>query len=150
MDGDALTGGTWATEADAGSDLAATSTIAEGAAANVRLSGLKWFASNAGFHLAFFPMHFAGMQGMPRRVYTYPADVGWSAPNLLSSAGAAILALGVALCLFDLVRTLDDIASRNKDIRPGCPGPRKRRGFDSTVDLDIETRVPATEGGYLL
>jgi len=59
-----------------------------------------------GFHLAFFPMHIAGMLGMPRRVYTYPADVGWNTPNLLSSCGAAVFALGVGVCLFDLVRTL--------------------------------------------
>jgi cytochrome c oxidase subunit I+III len=59
-----------------------------------------------GFHLAFFPMHIAGMLGMPRRVYTYPADVGWNTPNLLSSCGAAVFALGVGVCLFDLVRTV--------------------------------------------
>jgi len=51
-DRDALTGGTWATEVDAGSDLAATSTIAESDATNIRLTGLKWFASNAGCDLA--------------------------------------------------------------------------------------------------
>jgi cytochrome c oxidase subunit I+III len=59
-----------------------------------------------GFNLAFFPMHIAGWMGMPRRVATYAADAGWNTPNLLSSIGAAVLALGILLLGIDLVRTL--------------------------------------------
>jgi cytochrome c oxidase subunit I+III len=59
-----------------------------------------------GFHLAFFPMHIAGLLGMPRRVYTYAAGLGWEWPNLLSSAGAVVIAAGVGLLLVDTVRTL--------------------------------------------
>ncbi|MBC7726165.1 MAG: cbb3-type cytochrome c oxidase subunit I, partial [Microbacteriaceae bacterium] len=58
-----------------------------------------------GFHLAFFPMHIAGLKGMPRRIYTFDADLGWDLWNLLSSVGAFVLALGVLLFLFDAVRT---------------------------------------------
>ncbi|PWC36094.1 cytochrome c oxidase subunit I [Azospirillum sp. TSO35-2] len=49
-----------------------------------------------GFNLAFFPMHILGLIGMPRRVYSYPAGVGWDELNLLATAGAVILAAGVA------------------------------------------------------
>ncbi|MDQ7746760.1 cbb3-type cytochrome c oxidase subunit I [Hydrogenophaga pseudoflava] len=59
-----------------------------------------------GFHLGFFPMHIAGVLGMPRRVYTYPAGLGWELPNLLSSAGALVIAAGVALLAVDVVRTV--------------------------------------------
>jgi cytochrome c oxidase subunit I+III len=59
-----------------------------------------------GFHVAFFPMHVSGMLGMPRRVYTYPAGLGWEWPNLLSSIGAAVLAAGMVLLLVDVLRTL--------------------------------------------
>jgi cytochrome c oxidase subunit I+III len=59
-----------------------------------------------GFHLAFFPMHISGLAGMPRRVATYAEGLGWTPWNMLSTAGAFILAAGVALCLLDLVRTL--------------------------------------------
>ena len=59
-----------------------------------------------GFNLAFFPMHIAGLAGMPRRVYTYADGLGWTVWNLLSTAGTYIFAVGVLLCLTDLVRTL--------------------------------------------
>jgi cytochrome c oxidase subunit I+III len=58
-----------------------------------------------GFNVAFFPMHVAGLLGMPRRVYTYDEGLGWSGPNLLSTVGAFIFAAGVALFLADAVRT---------------------------------------------
>jgi len=59
-----------------------------------------------GFNVAFFPMHISGLLGMPRRVYTWQGGMGWDAPNMLSSIGAAVLACGVALTMFDLLRTL--------------------------------------------
>jgi len=39
---------------------------------------------------------------MPRRVYTYPADMGWNALNLLSTMGAYVLATGVLVYLANL------------------------------------------------
>jgi cytochrome c oxidase subunit I+III len=57
-----------------------------------------------GFNVAFFPMHLAGLEGMPRRVYTYGAGLGWDGLNLVSTAGAFMIAAGVALFLFDLAR----------------------------------------------
>jgi cytochrome c oxidase subunit I len=39
-----------------------------------------------GFNVAFFPMHILGLQGMPRRVYTYAADTGWGPLNLVAYA----------------------------------------------------------------
>jgi cytochrome c oxidase subunit I+III len=59
-----------------------------------------------GFNIAFFPMHVTGLLGMPRRVYTYPAEMGWDGLNLASTVGAFVLATGVLLFLFDAVRTL--------------------------------------------
>jgi cytochrome c oxidase subunit I len=46
-----------------------------------------------GFHLTFFPMHLLGLRGMPRRVYTYPAGLGWDTLNALATAGAVVLAV---------------------------------------------------------
>jgi cytochrome c oxidase subunit I len=59
-----------------------------------------------GFHVTFFPMHLTGMMGMPRRVYTYPAGMGWDDLNLISTIGAFTLALGVLLFVVNVVRSL--------------------------------------------
>jgi len=53
-----------------------------------------------GFNLTFFPQFILGYLGMPRRSYTYPPQ--WQSWNLLSSAGASILAVAYALPLFYL------------------------------------------------
>ena len=50
-----------------------------------------------GFQLTFFPMHWSGLLGMPRRVYTYPAGLGLELPNLLSTIGAFVVATAVLL-----------------------------------------------------
>ncbi|MES3014163.1 MAG: cbb3-type cytochrome c oxidase subunit I, partial [Pseudomonadota bacterium] len=68
-----------------------------------------------GFHLAFFPMHIAGLMGMPRRVYTYDANLGWDLSNLLSSIGAFVFAAGVLLFMFDAARTWRRAERRNDD-----------------------------------
>jgi cytochrome c oxidase subunit I+III len=51
------------------------------------------------FNVTFFPMHVSGILGMPRRVYTYPAGLGWDALNLVSSLGAFGFAAGITLFL---------------------------------------------------
>ncbi|MBI0434722.1 cytochrome c oxidase subunit I [Roseomonas sp. KE0001] len=56
-----------------------------------------------GFNIAFLPMHVTGLRGMPRRVFTYPAGIGWDTLNLVSSIGAAIFAAGVLLFTWDAV-----------------------------------------------
>jgi cytochrome c oxidase subunit I+III len=56
-----------------------------------------------GFNTTFLIMHWTGLLGMPRRVYTYEAGLGWDLPNLVSSVGGFILATGVAMILVDIV-----------------------------------------------
>jgi cytochrome c oxidase subunit 1 len=59
-----------------------------------------------GFQLAFFPMHIAGLLGMPRRVYTYPAGMGLELPNLLSSIGGFVVAGAVLVFVINMVLSL--------------------------------------------
>jgi cytochrome c oxidase subunit 1 len=59
-----------------------------------------------GFHLTFFPMHILGIEGMPRRVYTYQPEMPWGALNMFISLSAVILASGFALFFFDIVRSM--------------------------------------------
>src|SRR5690606_8720403 len=56
-----------------------------------------------GFNLAFFPMHIAGLLGMPRRVWTYSDTLGWEIWNQLSTVGAFVVAAGFALVFIDLL-----------------------------------------------
>jgi cytochrome c oxidase subunit I+III len=56
-----------------------------------------------GFNLTFFIMHFTGLLGMPRRIYTYHPDFGWDLFNLVSSIGGFVMSAGVALVLVDFL-----------------------------------------------
>jgi cytochrome c oxidase subunit 1 len=49
-------------------------------------------------NLTFFSMHILGLLGMPRRIYTYPDNLGWNSINLLQTIGAYML--GVAFMIF--------------------------------------------------
>ncbi len=59
-----------------------------------------------GFNLTFFPMHFLGLQGMPRRTYTYEKGLGFHDMNLTATIGSFILALSIAIFLWNLFRSL--------------------------------------------
>jgi cytochrome c oxidase subunit 1 len=58
-----------------------------------------------GVNLTFFPMHILGLQGMPRRVYTYLAETGWGSLNLLATVGAFTIAIGVLVFVINAVRS---------------------------------------------
>jgi cytochrome c oxidase subunit 1 len=58
-----------------------------------------------GFHLTFFPMHILGLQGMPRRIYTYQPEMPWSGLNLFISISSLILALGFLVFFVDVLRS---------------------------------------------
>jgi cytochrome c oxidase subunit 1 len=59
-----------------------------------------------GFNVAFFPMHILGLEGMPRRVYTYSAASGWENLNLLSTVGAVTIAVSMLVFLFNVIVSL--------------------------------------------
>jgi cytochrome c oxidase subunit I+III len=56
-----------------------------------------------GFNVTFFPMHNLGLHGMPRRVYTYPADMGWNTLNAVASVGALLIAVSMLLFVVNVV-----------------------------------------------
>ncbi|MEM5382775.1 cytochrome c oxidase subunit I [Paraburkholderia phymatum] len=71
-----------------------------------RVGKFAFWVMFIGFNVAFFPMHLAGLLGMPRRIYTYAPDMGWSTVNLITSVGSFVLALGILIFLCDLLYSL--------------------------------------------
>lgn len=68
-----------------------------------RLGKTHFWLYVAGTNLTFFPMFILGLQGMPRRVPTYLPEDGFSAMNLLSTVGAALLGIGTLVFVYDVV-----------------------------------------------
>ncbi|WP_249978124.1 cytochrome c oxidase subunit I [Vreelandella olivaria] len=64
----------------------------------------KWgfWLTFIGFNATFLIMHWTGLLGMPRRVYTYDTGMGWDIYNLLSSVGGFIMSAGIAMVLIDI------------------------------------------------
>lgn len=71
-----------------------------------RLGKWSFWLTFLGANIAFFPMHLLGLRGMPRRIYTYPPDMGWDTINLIVTAGAFALAVGLLLTLINVVLSL--------------------------------------------
>ncbi|MDP9176870.1 MAG: cytochrome c oxidase subunit I [Gemmatimonadota bacterium] len=68
---------------------------------NERLGQWHFWLNFIAMNLTFFPMHFAGMLGMPRRIYTYDAGQGWDSYNLMSSIGAYMLFVATAIFVYN-------------------------------------------------
>src|SRR5690606_11432801 len=70
-----------------------------------KLGKLHFWGMFIGFNLTFFPMHFAGLLGMPRRVYTYPEGLGFDAYSLMATAGAFLLGASFLFFIANVIRT---------------------------------------------
>jgi cytochrome c oxidase subunit 1 len=66
-----------------------------GHALGERLGKMHFWLWFIGFNLTFGPFHLLGLQGMPRRIYTYPDGMGWNFWNMLSTVGAYLIAFSV-------------------------------------------------------
>ena len=79
------------------------------------LGKLSFWLIFLGFNLTFFPMHIAGLLGMPRRVYTYRADLGWEPWNLWASVGGYVLAAGILVLAANFALSLRRGAPAGRD-----------------------------------
>jgi cytochrome c oxidase subunit 1 len=71
-----------------------------------KIGKLHFWFSFVGANLIFFPQHFLGLSGMPRRIADYPdAFAGW---NLISSLGTYVFVVGLALFFYGVYRTFHD------------------------------------------
>ena len=53
-----------------------------------------------GFNVCFFPMYFVGLQGMTRRMYTYPVNAGWTSLNFIETIGAFLMGIGFIVMVY--------------------------------------------------
>ncbi len=79
---------------------------ATGKLLNEGIGKLNFWVTFIGFNIAFFPMHFLGMDGMPRRQPTYESEMGWDLWNLVATGGTFIIVLGVLIFLHNFFWSL--------------------------------------------
>jgi cytochrome c oxidase subunit 1 len=70
-----------------------------------RLGKIAFWVTFFGFNMTFFVQHALGLSGMPRRIYTYQPDMGWSTYNLISTIGSYILGIGILMSMYNFVRS---------------------------------------------
>ncbi len=80
------------------------------------LGKLHFWLMLIGFNLTFFPMHILGLNGMPRRVYTYSEESNFKLLNQIETLGSFILALGFLVFMYNIWKT-----SRTKANAPADP-----------------------------
>jgi cytochrome c oxidase subunit 1 len=73
---------------------------------NEKLGKVHFWTFFIGFHLTFFPQHFLGLMGMPRRVFTYQPGVGLEEGNLISTVGAFLMGIGTIVFLINAVASV--------------------------------------------
>src|SRR5690606_5832834 len=114
-----------------------------------RLGRIAFWLLFIGFHLTFLLIHRIGMRGMPRRVYTYAADLGLAELNLTSTIGAFVLALGFLVFAVDLLRP----KQRQPDAPPNPWNAGTLEWVEREPDMpwgvrsipDVNTRYPLWE-----
>ena len=67
-----------------------------------RIGKLHFWLTMIGFNATFAPFHILGLQGMPRRIYTYPSGRGWDVWNFVATLGSFCIALSVLTFLYNL------------------------------------------------
>ena len=70
-----------------------------------RLGQIHFWLMLIGFNMTFFPMHYLGLIGMPRRIYTYAPDLGWNFWNLVATIGSFVIALSIAVFIANVWTT---------------------------------------------
>ena len=73
---------------------------------NERLGKWHFWTFLIGFNMTFFPFHFLGLMGMPRRVFTYAEGIGLEFWNAFSTVGAFVMAIGTMIFLHNLFASI--------------------------------------------
>jgi len=71
-----------------------------------KLGNIHFWLTFIGMNLTFFPMHFLGLTGMPRRTWTYDANQGWEFNNRLATVGAFTIGIATLLFVYNWFRSM--------------------------------------------
>jgi cytochrome c oxidase subunit 1 len=80
---------------------------------------LSFWVIFIGFNVTFFPMHFLGLNGMPRRTFTYDPNLGWNSANYIATIGAFVLGIGMFIYFAVMVYTYYKGERVKKDVWDG-------------------------------
>ena len=95
------------------------------------LGKLRFWLTFVGANLLFFPQHFLGLAGMPRRLVDYPdAFAGW---NFVSSIGSYISEFGVLIFLLGLAEAF---------VRKRVAGPNPWGAGTTTLEWTLSSPPP--------
>jgi cytochrome c oxidase subunit 1 len=106
-----------------------------------RLGQWHFWLTLIAFNLTFFPMHFVGADGMPRRIYTYGALDGWDLWNMTSTVGALVLGAAQLILVYNFFRTLGSGEKAGPDPWDGATlewltdSPPKEHDFDRVPNV---------------
>jgi cytochrome c oxidase subunit I+III len=118
---------------------------------NEKIGKISFWLTFIGFNLTFFPMHFMGFMGMPRRVYTYPAELGLGELNLLSTIGAFILGSGAVVFFYDFILSLRKGATAgpnpwgSESMEWTLPSPPPIYGYLTPPSYPMKTNTPPSK-----
>ena len=114
---------------------------------NETLGMISFVLMLIGFNLTFFPQHTLGLRGMPRRIETYNAGMGWNFLNMLSSVGAYVTGIGVVVTVVNMWRSLrkGEIAGDNpwdgQTLEWACSSPPPDHNFEALPPIRSERPV---------
>ena len=98
------------------------------------LGQVHFWITFVGVNLTFFPMHFLGLAGMPRRIPDYPdAFSGW---NYIASFGSYVTTIGIVLFIYILYETFFHGEPVGKNVWEDINERTVERGFRGSFTLE--------------
>jgi cytochrome c oxidase subunit 1 len=96
-----------------------------------------------GFHLTFFVMHFLGLLGMQRRIFTYQEGLGFDQMNMVSTIGAFVMGLGALVLIINMITSFakpktatNDPWEDGRTLEWSIPSPAPEYNFAQTPKVD--------------
>ena len=116
---------------------------------NERLGKIQFWTLFIGFHITYFPLHILGLWGMPRRIFDYGEDRGWTSLNQLSTVGGIIMGISVIILVYNMIRSALSHEPAGDDPWEGdtlewaTTSPPPPHNFDRTIT--VHSRRPARD-----